>query len=67
MKWSTRLNMITEDANEIMMERLVLKKKLLKYECSVHLRLDIMIQINNEKDQTKSLKKLTSRKSVFLL
>ena len=58
--------MITEDANKIMMERLVLKK-LLKYECSMHLRLDIMIQINNEKDQTKSLEKLTSRESAFLL
>ena len=49
------------------MERLVLEKKLQKYECSMHLRLDIMIQINNEKDQTKSFKKLTSRESAFLL
>ena len=51
MKWSIRLNMIAEDANKIKMERLLLLKKVTEYGCSVHLRLDITIQINNEKAQ----------------
>ena len=51
MKWRIRSNVITDDVNKIMMERLVLKKSY----WNMHLRLDVMIQINNEKGQTKKI------------